>query len=555
MRSELITKAVTEIFNHGFSFTRPLANYSLEASSHSSWRYYILSLKHRDTRNYEKALIELEKSLNTCKSRSLYYILLAHKLSLLGLTKRYREGVDLYKKLRSEIKNIPPNPRRIVAQLLLNYCSMHLYDIFSCIGRFSGKMYEMNEATNAFVLISKARYDARKGDVEKAIEQYKKALELSKSIPHPAGILSCLNDIAWFTKERNSKVAIKYAEEAMYWNGYFSENPKFYVLDTLFVVQNMVHDAKIFKTSKLLLLYLERLPEEEYVRIYKRYEKTIKKAKKMLTNSEKALYKNTKEFRNYLRRHVKSIRQASKMTGIAWDRLRDIMYGKVSTIKGTTLRKLITGLNLDPFTAPNCVATQWWRTMIEKKFLESLELLDQMRFEERIKDFLLTYMSMPERETTCKYLSRKDKLRQAITFCGDVKAFKEFMSQRHETMEFVVDMVDTHPYIEGRKAVVKKAIEKMGIKRLKEFIQRYIELDESDRKLLDRFMRNYGRYDGIRFGLRVKGPKVVREFARRYRLKILQPMFLAYWCEDDGRVRRRLERVLKSMVGTSPITV
>lgn len=217
MRNKLITEVIFEIFNHGFSFARPFANYFLESGSHIVWKHYVLSLKHRDAGNYEKALMEVEKALKTCKSKSLYYILLAHKLFLLGVMKRYYEGLELYKKLRCKIKDIPPNSRRIVVQLLLNYCSIHLYDIYNCIGRFSGKLYEINEATNAFMLMSKARYDARKGSVEKAVEQYKRVLELSKGIPHPAGILSCLNDIAWFTKDINLQEAIKYAEEGIYW--------------------------------------------------------------------------------------------------------------------------------------------------------------------------------------------------------------------------------------------------------------------------------------------------------------------------------------------------
>ncbi|MDK2949776.1 MAG: hypothetical protein PWQ26_443, partial [Thermotoga sp.] len=38
-----------------------------------------------------------------------------------------------------------------------------------------------------------------------------------------------------------------------------------------------------------------------------------------------------------------------------------------------------------------------------------------------------------------------------------------------------------------------------------------------------------------------------REFARRYSLKV-QPLLVAFWCEEDGRVRRRLERILRYMV-------
>nr|WP_153020863.1 hypothetical protein [Kosmotoga sp. DU53] len=80
--------------------------------------------------------------------------------------------------------------------------------------------------------------------------------------------------------------------------------------------------------------------------------------------------------------------------------------------------------------------------------------------------------------------------------------------------------------------------------RIDEFIKHYVKFNEHNRKLLDRFLRNYGRYDGIRFGVRIDGPERVRAFAKRYRLKI-QPCFIAYWCEEDGRTRRKLERILE----------
>ncbi len=88
----------------------------------------------------------------------------------------------------------------------------------------------------------------------------------------------------------------------------------------------------------------------------------------------------------------------------------------------------------------------------------------------------------------------------------------------------------------------------MGKRKLERFARRYIEMEEKDKELFDRYLRNYGRYDGIRFGMRFRRPKVIREFARMYSLKI-QPSFAAFWQEEGGRVRERLERILGYMVG------
>ena len=70
----------------------------------------------------------------------------------------------------------------------------------------------------------------------------------------------------------------------------------------------------------------------------------------------------------------------------------------------------------------------------------------------------------------------------------------------------------------------------------------HISLRESDRQVADRFLRNYGRYEKMRLRTRLKGPQVIREFAKKYRARV-QPAFAAYWIESDGRVRRHIENL------------
>ncbi|WP_369792325.1 hypothetical protein [Thermotoga sp. 2812B] len=50
----------------------------------------------------------------------------------------------------------------------------------------------------------------------------------------------------------------------------------------------------------------------------------------------------------------------------------------------------------------------------------------------------------------------------------------------------------------------------------------------------------------MRFEIRLKGPEVVRGFARKYSLKV-QPLFVAFWFKEDGRVRRRLLGIIQHM--------
>ncbi|KUK07816.1 MAG: Uncharacterized protein XD49_2137 [Caldanaerobacter subterraneus] len=80
----------------------------------------------------------------------------------------------------------------------------------------------------------------------------------------------------------------------------------------------------------------------------------------------------------------------------------------------------------------------------------------------------------------------------------DIESLADFMTEDYQTVEFVVSMV-------------KAFHRRMRRKRLERFALSYIEMKESDRKLFDRFLRNYGRYDGRKFGIRLKDPNVAQD--------------------------------------------
>ncbi|QTA37362.1 hypothetical protein JYK00_06365 [Thermosipho ferrireducens] len=326
--------------------------------------------------------------------------------------------------------------------------------------------------------------------------------------------------------------AYSISQKAVYWLGYYRETPGnlFGSLDTLFAIEiDLLFLFSISRTAKVITTLSG--PE--------RYFKLFEKAKKMITDYRVSSYENTEELRKYLRKVLKSYRGKNvSMKGIC-----DILTGKTKKVRGNTLKKIIMKKVVD-IEVPSPIYNELIKTELEEKFDKSVRKLENLPHFERKLLFISTYMAQVGREKF--YLSRKDKFKTAYELLKNVEEFGKYMSKRYETKEFVVEMVEAHPYVEGRKAVVRKAIDRMEIKRLREFVQRYIELDEHDRNLMDRFLRNYGRYDSVRFGIRVKGPEPVSVFAKKYRLKI-QPTLLAYWCEDDKRVKRRLERILKEL--------
>ncbi|KAF2960276.1 helix-turn-helix domain-containing protein [Thermotoga sp. 38H-to] len=533
MKSHQLLKAP---FQHGFLFSRPLVMYCFKTCHDSAWKHYIRFLKYRHEKLYEEALSEIDNAIKVCNSIAFRYFLLSEKLTVLGYMGKHEEGIKLYSHLRGRMRNVSPNLRSIFIGNLLNYCSMYLHNAFECLGRIKPEAHHLEKSSYAFILIGKARYMARTGNVKEAIESYEKALKILQEIPHPSGIIACLNDMAWYTKEKDPEKAKDMAEEALYWNGYFFDAPRFYALDTLFEVQRTTSDPAIVETARLIEIASEGLKDSA--------SDLLKKDQRLFLRLNNSLYRNTKSLQRFLRRNTTSIKHLSEITGVARNRLSDILNGKTQKIRGETLRKIAKALeksNILSFPPP--LLSEWVKLRIEENFSAALREIKTKRLEERQILFLSTYTALIDR----KFLSRKERLKKAYTLLEDIESFADFMAKDHRTMEFVVSMVKAHPFVEGRKEAVKRALARMKRKRLERFVLRYIEMKESDRKLLDRFLRNYGRYDGVRFGIRLKGPEVVREFAKKYSLKV-QPLFVAFWCEEDGRARRRLERVLKHMV-------
>jgi pyrroline-5-carboxylate reductase len=75
-----------------------------------------------------------------------------------------------------------------------------------------------------------------------------------------------------------------------------------------------------------------------------------------------------------------------------------------------------------------------------------------------------------------------------------------------------------------------------------ELFERYANLTENKRLLIDRFLRGYSRYAEIQ-SERINGPEEVKKFARKYNLKVY-PCYLAYWWEEDGKKRKKLISVI-----------
>ena len=222
-----------------------------------------------------------------------------------------------------------------------------------------------------------------------------------------------------------------------------------------------------------------QLYEKAPENIKKRYRGTRKCADNIIRNSIYTLDGKTKRF----------LRKMNKVYAldeiISRKQVYNILHLKVKNIRGETIRKIIT---------------------------KNPELFKEIELSKLPEGFI------------CEMAKKKEGLQDGI----------DAMINERQTLD---------PFIQARKDLTKAYLERMP-KRIRErFIQKYIAMDEEEKKIIDRFARDYVRYD-IKWGMRVSVPDEMKDLIQSFHLK-KRPASLSYWALDDEEERGKLVNVLK----------
>jgi hypothetical protein len=487
-----------KIFDLG-SYSKPVLNFLLENKIDICYRHYLKSLEYIWKREYLEALKEVNFGLKRCKANiSIYYLLLSNKFIISFYINDTENLKNLYNKIRREYKKIPPTVRKILNQSLLNYSLMGQNTDFQK-SRFWSKEKELSPSTKLFLLISKARREIKEKRIQNGILYYQKGLKIANKIPHPTGLITCLNDISWYLKDEKPLKSLYYAEKGIYYLGYYYEEPKinFYILDTIFSIEKKLNFYRIFETSELINKY----KNDDFVK--SKYGKLLKEIKKYNVDFEKNLYKNSKGLRNYLKKYIKNINKASKITKISRDKLYDILNVKTKNIRGETIRKLIKGLNIEiENNTPNEIFSELIKIKIDENFEKAISFLNEKEDIERNKLIISTYMSLYDRKNQYRYLIKKDNLKKILYLINsDFEKFKEFTNKRYETKRFISYVLNPPIFIKGRRDLILKFLNNLHYENLNDFINFYLNINEDEREILDIFIRNYIRFNKITINL------------------------------------------------------
>jgi hypothetical protein len=546
-----VPQVIDVLMKYG-SFARPLLNLALSNDKlNSAWKEYFKAIRYDWQKEYTLELKCIERGIKSFKDdKTVKYLYLAQELYVLQNLKK-PEGNRLYTQLRREFHKVPKLARKTVATTLLSYPSLNTNKTDLPKTRLWSQYYQNDRSTQVFILLGKAREKIKTGNITEGIALYFKGLRIAKTIPHPTGIINNLNDSAWYIRHSHPHWALRLANQAMYWAGWYREDARsvFYVFDTFFEIQRIISDKRLCETASLIASLQKHLPSGQGRDTREYYKETIQDCKYFIFDLKGSVYKNSDLLRNYLRRFVKSISSVSVDSNISRGKLSALLNGKTKTVRGETIRKLIKGLKPkpNPLNDPTPIVNEWMKIKIEDAFFNSLEKLKGIKPNDRIISLLLTYMTVFDRKEKLPYLSRKGILERAIELCtADMNEFTNFMSHRYETMRFTSDMInEMHPFIEGRKDLVKKFLGKIPKKRMKIFAVNYAELTEGDRKIVDAFARNYTRYDlGWEFYIGL--PVELKEFVKFFHLK-KRPSTLASFTSERPTERKKILLVLQAL--------
>jgi len=546
-----VPQVIDVLMKYG-SFARPLVNLALSNDKlNSAWKEYFKAIRYDWQKENTLELKCIERGIKRCKDdKTVKYMLIDLKLSVLQNLKK-PEGNKVYIQLRREFHKVPKLARKTIATTLLSYPSLNTNETDLPKTRLWSQYYQNDMSTQVFILLGKAREKIKTGNITEGIALYFKGLRIAKTIPHPTGIIDTLNNSAWYIRHSHPHWALRLANQAMYWVGWYCEDARgeFYVFDTFFEIQRIVSDQRLGETASLITSLQKHLPSGQGRATREYYKETIQDCKYFIFDLKSSVYKNSDLLRNYLRRFMESISSASVSSNISRGKLSAILNGKTKTMRGETIRKLIKGLKLklNSLNDPAPIINEWMKIKIEDAFFDSLEKLKGIKLNDRILLLLSTYMSIFDRKEKLPYLSRKGKLERAIELCtADMNEFTNFMSNRYETMGFVSDMInEMHPFIEGRKDLVKKFLGRMPKKRMRIFAASYAELTEGDRKAVDAFARNYTRYD-LELEVYIGLPVELKEFVKFFHLK-KRPSTLASFASERPTERKKILLVLQAL--------
>ena len=560
-------RSLVKIVNKG-QFIRPILNYvvhyleSDKTDKNKNIVNYINVLKLKWDVKYNEALEIIDKEIKGLKKGSLYCLILVEKISILVNLSRNEEIKEVFNQLKEESEKLPKYLRGIVVEKLKNVRELNFEEKDLQTIRIWSESYENTPATKGFILLSKSRGKKNEEQYDEAVCLNIEAFKILKTVPHPSGMVQALNNISWWLKDTNKEKALTFTFPLGFYLGYYfhDDNLKvFNSLDTIFQVHKNNNDPLVYETAFIFSRLVSSLSIDKKKIIWNKFEYTIHDVRRFVLNIRNRNYLNTKTLRDFIRKEIGKEKIPIDSMNISEKTLKEFLFEETQYIQPSTLRNIIDALEFEITTsAPICIIKELKKKDIDKKFEINLEKFKNLSKERQISELFTSYL--------VHYYKEEIDLKKIIKEIQDDSLIEErcdyytkelinSVFERNQKIEFNSLLTNAqepkiytnknitfkeHPFYLGREEVVKRFMKDLNKKNLKEFIENYIGLDTRQKKTIEKFIMNYGRY----YDLKVKDipkeftpkvPKEINPFVKKYTLKRKPSAISFYVFEGEER--------------------
>ncbi|PNS00186.1 hypothetical protein X927_04250 [Petrotoga mexicana DSM 14811] len=563
-------RSLIEIVNKG-QFIRPILNYivhyleSDRPDKNKNIVNYINVLKLKWDVKYDEALEVIDKELQKLKKGGLYYLYLDQKIYILNRIKQKKDVKKVFDELKDNFDNIPVYVRGLVVETLKNIHELYYEPDESMEKiRYWSKNYEQNPVDKGFILLSKARGEKNEERYEEAVSLNVEAFKVLKTIPHPSGMVQALNNICWWLKDTNKEKALVFIFPLGFYLGYYFDDDNFNVfnsLDTMFQVQKNNNDPLVYETAFIFSRLVSSLSGDKKKIIWNEFEYTIHDVRCFVLNirnrNRNRNYLNTKTLRAFIRKEIGKEKTPIDSINISERTLKEFLSAKTKHIQPSTLRNIIDALEFEITTStPICIIKELKKKDIDKKFEINLEKFKNLPQKRQISELFTSYLAHYYKEEIdlkkvikeieddslteerCDYYTKElinstFERNPKIDFDSLLTNIQEPEIHTNKNITF-----NEHPFYLGRKEVVKRFMKDLNKKNLKEFIENYIDLDIRQKKTVEKFIMNYGRYYDLKDIPKEFTPKVPKEinpFVKKYTLKRKPSAISFYVFEGEER--------------------
>ncbi|POZ90518.1 hypothetical protein [Petrotoga sp. SL27] len=221
------------------------------------------------------------------------------------------------------------------------------------------------------------------------------------------------------------------------------------------------------------------------------------------------------------------------------------------------MRNIIDALEFEIDTStPICIIKELKKKDIDKKFEINLEKFKHLTKERQVSELFISYLVHHYKEEIdlkkiikeiqddslieerCDYYTKE--LINSIFERNPKIDFDSLLTNVQKPKIYTNKNItfNEHPFYLGRKEVVKRFVKDLNKKNLKEFIENYLGLDTRQKKILEKFIMNYGRYYDLKDipkEILPKVPKEINPFVKKYTLKRKPSAISFYVFEGEER--------------------